>query len=359
LVEAIDRMAQRIADARAELLRGKHVLENMVENVTAGIVSLDRERRVVLHNRVAAELLGVEVGESLPATLARQSALAPVAAWLSHVGRLAERTTVRLSGTGGEREWALVWVPLPRPGDPEALLVVEDATEILRGQRLEAWAEMARMIAHEIKNPLTPIRLSAEHMREVRASAPERFDEVFERCTTNILQQVEDLRQIASEFSTYSRIPKLDPREGDLVAAVGRVVQGYQASPPPGVEIRYETELTGLRARFDDRLLSRAVRNLLENAVRASGGAGEVVVSLGAGGGAARIAVADRGPGVPADLLPRIFDPYFSTHDSGTGLGLPIARRIVEEHGGTITARNREPSAAGGGLEVTITMPTS
>ena len=115
---------------------------------------------------------------------------------------------------------------------------------------------------------------------------------------------------------------------------------------------------TPIPARFDERLLTRAVRNLLENAVRASGVEGEVSLTIEQGRGEARIAVSDRGPGVPVELLPRIFDPYFSTHDTGTGLGLPIARRIVEEHGGTITARNRDPGRSGGGLEVTITIPT-
>jgi signal transduction histidine kinase len=114
--------------------------------------------------------------------------------------------------------------------------------------------------------------------------------------------------------------------------------------------LRFDTPSAGVPARFDARLLRRAVRNLLENAVRASAGRGEVAVRVVAEGGDVVIAVADRGPGVPAELLPRIFDPYFSTHDTGTGLGLPITRRIVEEHGGTIQAHNRE----GGGLEVVI-----
>ncbi|MEO8503681.1 MAG: ATP-binding protein [Acidobacteriota bacterium] len=361
LVEAVDRMARRIAEAREDLVRGKHVLENMVENVTAGVVSLDREQRAILHNRVAAELLGVSAGEALATSLAKRPGLAPVAEWLRGISRGSvkpggtepQRTAMKLRTPEGEREWTLVWVQVPGAGEPSALFVVEDATEILRGQRLEAWAEMARMIAHEIKNPLTPIRLSAEHMREVYASAPERFAEVFERCTTNILGQVEDLRQIASEFSTYSRIPKLALADGDLVPAVRRIVEGYQAAPPPGVEIELQESTPHLLSRFDERMLGRAVRNLLENAVRASAGQGTVRITVERVGDQARVVVADRGPGVPAELLPRIFDPYFSTHDTGTGLGLPIARRIVEEHGGGVAAYN----GPGGGLEVVITIP--
>jgi nitrogen-specific signal transduction histidine kinase len=388
LVEAVDEMARRIAEGREKLLREKQVVERVVENVTSGVVSLDRDRRVLLYNRAAAELLGVAAGDRLEEVVGRTERLAPVAAFLraSTAGERAARETVRLAGPDGdvgssaepggdqsEREWTLLWVPLPGEGEPSALLVVEDATEVLRGQRLLAWAEMARIIAHEIKNPLTPIRLSAEHMREVYANDPEHFGRVFERCTVNILAQVEELRSIASEFSAYSAIPRIEPRPGDLTAAITELVEGYRAAPPEGVSVELETD-GPLPARFDAKLLGRAVRNLLENALRASAGGGTVLVRLerlerlertetgqipiaGRTGPTrmARIAVLDRGPGVKPELLPRIFDPYFSTHDTGTGLGLPIARRIAEEHGGGITARNRPE----GGLEVAITVPLS
>ena len=360
LVQAVDDMARRIAEARERLVREKQVVERMVENITSGVVSLDRERRVLMHNRVAAELLGVSVGQSLDRVIedeARLAPLAPISAFLrAAVQRPGEmhRETVRLSDPGGEeeREWSLVWVPVPGTGEPSALLVVEDATEVLRGQRLLAWAEMARIIAHEIKNPLTPIRLSTEHLREVYQRAPEQLDRVFERCTVNILTQVEELRTIASEFSTYSAILHIDPKPGDLTSAIAELVEGYQAAPPEGVSVELETN-GPIPARFDAKLLGRAVRNLLENALRASAGGGRVTVRVERQDGHARIAVLDEGPGVRPENLPRIFDPYFSTHDTGTGLGLPIARRVAEEHGGSITARNRSAR----GLEVVITLP--
>ena len=362
LVQAVDDMALRIAEARERLVREKQVVERMVENITSGVVSLDRERRVLMHNRVAAELLGVSVGQGLDRGVEEEARLAPVAGFLRDaVQRPGEmhRQTVRLSqgsepAGGGEREWSLVWVPVPGAGEPSALLVVEDATEVLRGQRLLAWAEMARIIAHEIKNPLTPIRLSTEHLREVYQRAPEQLDRVFERCTVNILTQVEELRSIASEFSTYSTILNIDPKPGDLTAAIAELVEGYLAAPPEGVKVELETN-GPIPARFDAKLLGRAVRNLLENAMRASAGGGRVTVKVERQDGLARISVLDEGPGVRPENLPRIFDPYFSTHDTGTGLGLPIARRVAEEHGGSITARNR----AERGLEVVITLPVS
>ncbi len=353
LAEAIDRMAGRIAEGRERLLGEKLLVERIVENVTAGIVCLDRDGRVLLANRAARGLLAAAPGERLAERVADSPRLAPVAEFLAGRDTRGARAEVRLPGPEGEREWTLVWAPLEGPGEPEALLVIEDVTEIARGQRLEAWASMARIIAHEIKNPLTPIRLSAEHLREAWARDREHFAAVFDRCTDNILRQVEELRGIASEFSTYSHVPRLERSPGDLAAAVRDVVEAYRAAPPPGVDVRLAGADGALPARFDAKLLPRALRNLLENAVRASAGRGEVDVRVESDGVSARIAVADRGAGVPAAQLERIFEPYFSMHAGGTGLGLPIARRIAEEHGGTLTARNR-PS---GGLEAVITIP--
>ena len=355
LVEAIDRMAGRIADGRRQILREKHVVEMVVDNITAGVVSLDSERRVLTANRVAVELLACEVGHSIEQTLASVPRLEPISTWLNRTrGRLSQETVHLEDRESDERqEWSLVWAPLPGPGEPSALLVVEDVTEVLRGQRLQAWAEMARMIAHEIKNPLTPIRLSAEHLREVYANDPEGLEGVFESCTTNILKQVGELQEIASEFSTYSKIPKMNAKRTDVLEVVREVVDAYRTAPPRGVEISLATTPASVKADLDSRLVSRALRNLIENALNATPSGGRVEVRVEVENGQARISVADDGPGVDPDQLSRIFEPYFSTHDSGTGLGLPIACRIAEEHKGGVTAHNRQQ----GGLEVTITLP--
>jgi two-component system, NtrC family, nitrogen regulation sensor histidine kinase NtrY len=169
----------------------------------------------------------------------------------------------------------------------------------------------------------------------------------------NILQQVEELREIASEFSTYSQIPRIDRQDGDLAATVAEVVAAYGAAPPAGMTFEFSADPESIPLRFDARLLSRAVRNLIENAVRAAAERGRIEVRVESRDGRATISVADQGPGVPPELLARILEPYFSTHASGTGLGLPIAARIAEEHGGNLSARNR-PS---GGFEVIVTIP--
>ncbi|MDX1632359.1 MAG: ATP-binding protein, partial [Thermoanaerobaculia bacterium] len=357
LVDAIDEMAGRISDARERLLREKEVVDRIVQHIATGVVSLDEEGRVLMINRLAREVLPVDLGQPLLAATRKTEGLDALTDFLqSSGGRLAE-ATVELGVDGGERDFRLVSVPVPGEGEPSSLLVLEDVTEVLRAQRLEAWAEMARVIAHEVKNPLTPIRLSAEHMREVYERDPASFETVFERCTDNILRQVEELRQIAGEFSTYSSIPVLSRERTNLVEVLERLAEGYRSAVTAGVEILFRPRVSRLEAEVDERLLRRAVRNLVENAVRACSnqGGGTVEIELAKGGEHAVIRVRDDGPGLEAELLPRIFDPNFSTEDLGTGLGLPIAQRVVEEHGGKLTARNRDRE----GLEMTIEIPLS
>lgn len=352
LGDAIDDMAHRIAEGRKKLVLEKQVVERIVANITSGVVSLDHEQRVMLHNRVAAELLGTEVGLRLDETMAGSERLREVSEFLRRAGDEPRQQTLKLGRVDGEsREWTLIWVPLPGSEDPAALLVVDDVTEVVRGQRLEAWAEMARIIAHEIKNPLTPIQLSAEHMRQVFATDRENFEPVLERCTDNIVDQVEELRDIASDFSIYSRIPEARLVPGDLVIAMEELAGAYRDAGGRGVDLVCDVE--ELPGTFDKKLLGRAMRNVLENALRASAGEGPVEMSLERNDDSALIRVADSGPGVDPAILRRIFEPYFSTYESGTGLGLAITRRIVDEHGGRIEARNRP----GGGLEVLTSLP--
>ncbi|HVS65783.1 MAG TPA: ATP-binding protein [Thermoanaerobaculia bacterium] len=353
LTEAIDDMAARVAEARERLLREKQVVDGVVANITSAVVSIGGDDRVQMCNRTATELLGVTPGEPLEA-VAERAGDTPLAELLRERPRELTRRTARIHRDGDEEEWTIVWAPVAGPGDPAALLVVEDVTEVLRGQRLEAWAEMARMIAHEVKNPLTPIRLSAEHLQRVHAESPERLDEVFDRCIGNILTQVSVLRDIAAEFSVYSRIPSADLTPHDLVPVVEEVVDAYAVSPPRGISVSLSAPESA-PVRFDARLIARAVRNLVQNAVQASGDRGSVEVSVQQRDGWVSVQVDDRGPGVPPELLPRIFEPNFSTTSGGTGLGLPITQRIVEEHGGRIEVANREE----GGLSATITLPSA
>src|SRR5262249_51435462 len=196
--------------------------------------------------------------------------------------------------------------------------------------RLAAWAEMARIIAHEIKNPLTPIRLSVEHLREVwRRRSPD-FDRVLEDCVRNVLRQTDELRRSAAEFSDYARLPEPQRRPID----VGRLVRDSVAAYAGAPGIRWTVDSApGLLADGDPRLLSRVLANLVGNSVEAlgGGGGGEIRAIAQRRGDRILVTVEDDGPGGPPEILPRLFDPYFSAQSGGTGLGLPIPKEIGGE----------------------------
>ena len=233
------------------------------------------------------------------------------------------------------------------------MLIAEDVTEILRSNRLEAWAEMARQIAHEIKNPLTPIQLTAEHLRALADDGDPNLPNVVRTGVENILRQVTTLKETSREFSDYASAREALRRPIDLQQLLLEIVNDYQNSSERGVEVQAEiSNATPTRFLADRRLLRGAITNLLENALQATPAGGEVVLRSGMRNGRVFISVKDTGPGVPDDLLPRIFDPYFSTKSSGTGLGLAIARKTIEDHGGVIRGSNSST-----GFTITIELP--
>ncbi len=209
--------------------------------------------------------------------------------------------------------------------------------DLERSNRLAAWAEMARQVAHEVKNPLTPIQLSAEHLRRVWRDPGADFGAALETCTATILRQVRTLRDMVTEFSAFARPPAGEPVEVELGALLNTMLESY-AALPVGVELRREFEPEGARVYGDRRLLERACVNLLENALQAVDGHGRVVLRLRAEveHGRALVEVEDSGPGVAPELGERIFEPFFSTKTGGSGLGLALVRKIAEEHGGGV-----------------------
>jgi nitrogen fixation/metabolism regulation signal transduction histidine kinase len=224
-----------------------------------------------------------------------------------------------------------------------------------RTHRLEAWADMARQVAHEIKNPLTPVQLSAEHLRRVNADRGRPLSPVLEECVDSILGQVRLLRQIAAEFSSFAASPTPRPVATDAAALVSEVVEPYRAGLPAGVQLSVEVP-PGLPELFVDRtLIGRALTNMIENALHAMprGGALGIIGRIGGDGGGLDLEIRDTGVGMDRQALERIFEPYFSTKAVGTGLGLTIAKRNIELHGGTITVES-EP---GRGTVVRVRLP--
>lgn len=227
-------------------------------------------------------------------------------------------------------------------------------TDLERSNRLAAWAEMARQVAHEVKNPLTPIQLSTEHLQRVwRDGAPD-FGATLATCTDTILRQVRTLRGIVTEFSAFARPPAPEPESVDPGRLVEEAVRPYRGALPPGVRLDLEVEAGLPKLRLDRRLVVRAVLNLVENALHAVGDEGLITVRVrGTGKEAVAILVEDDGPGLSPEALARAFEPFFSTKSDGSGLGLALVRRVAEDHGGSITLAG----PAGGPTVATLLFP--
>lgn len=226
-------------------------------------------------------------------------------------------------------------------------------TQLERTHRLEAWAEMARQVAHEIKNPLTPIQLSAEHLRRVHTDRGEPMGAVLDSCVTSILGQVRLLRQISSEFSNFASSPVARPDAVDLPALVAEVVDPYRVGLEGRVTLVNEVAPPLPPVSVDRTLIGRALVNIIENALHAMPARGTISLSAREEPGSIVLRVRDTGVGMDEEALARVFEPYFSTKATGTGLGLPIARRNVELSGGRIAVE----SAPGQGTVVILTLP--
>ncbi len=225
--------------------------------------------------------------------------------------------------------------------------------ELERTHRLEAWAEMARQVAHEIKNPLTPIQLNAEHLRRVHADRGKPLSPVLEECIETILQQVKLLRTIASEFSSFASSPTAKPSAVDIAALLHEIVDPYRVGLRDRIAFEVDVPPDLPQVHVDRTLIARALTNIVENALHAMPGSGSLSVVARADAGSVRIRVADTGVGMDAEALARAFEPYFSTKSTGTGLGLPIAKRNVELSGGTITVESERDR----GTKVEMTLP--
>ncbi len=340
LVTTFRDMAQSIRRQQSDLRHERDRLQILLENINAAVVVLDGTATVSATNLAARKLFGDAV--QFPAEIREFLA--------EHLRNGAESKELDFSVGNVERTYRVSLVPLP--DSVEEMLIAEDVTEILRSNRLEAWGEMARQVAHEIKNPLTPIQLTAEHLRAVADRGDENLAAVVESAVENILRQVVTLRETSKEFSDYASLRQVHKKPLNLRLLLQEVAASYTNSAEQGIDFRADIDPT-TPASFpgDARLLRGAVANLIENALQAAPG-GRVRLGSACVDSRVVVSVEDSGPGVPAELIPKIFDPYFSTKSSGTGLGLAIARKAVEEHGGTVRAENLHP-----GFRISIELP--
>jgi nitrogen fixation/metabolism regulation signal transduction histidine kinase len=379
LVHSFNDMTKRLRRAREDQQRAQQAAETeranlaiILARLSTGVVSLEPDLRVRTANPAATTILGDEleacVGRSLAGLGEADSVLRQFAeACRSRLaaGDLEWREQFTFQSGATRRILMCACTPLPGEGEGEVpggfVLVFDDITVMLQAQREAAWGEVARRLAHEIKNPLTPIRLSAERMRhKLLPSMNEKDAQLLDRGTETIVQQVEAMKEMVNAFSEYARAPRFEMADVNLNQLVHEVTDLYRAQlTGRGVtlEVHLEPAVTSLVA--DRGRLRQLLHNLITNAVEVLEGQPDGAITVATrlavrnGEEVAEILVEDNGPGFQRELIGQVFDPYVTTKPRGTGLGLAIVRKIVEEHGGRVEADNR----AAGGARVRVELP--
>lgn len=373
VIHSFNRMTRQLADARetadrhqARVAEAKAYLEQVLTHLASGVITLDEALRVRTLNPRALEILGLEhvdardqvldriegapEGVTTLARVVREQTLAQDAAahpadWEQQVDYL---------GPAGIQTLLLRGTRLPAT-EASIMLVFDDITHLIHAERNAAWGEVARRLAHEIRNPLTPIQLSAERMHRKLASHLTREDaEFLDRATQTIVNQVTAMKAMVEAFANYAKLPRARLASIDLNALVREVVTLYEQQVE-GLEVRFAEPLPRVLA--DAALLRQIIHNLLLNAQDALAGreAPCVRIETRLREGRVALVVSDNGPGFPEHLMPRLFEPYATTKAKGTGLGLAVVKKIVEEHHGDIEVTNME----GGGARVLVWLPVA
>ena len=365
LSETFNMMTDQVRLHRDQLVQTNEQLDNrrrfteaMLSGVTAGVIGIDAEHRISLVNRSAlgllerteAQLLGHELIEVLPEMGAIYEAA------LSRPQGIAEGH-VDMQVAGQDLSF-IVRLTTERTDDAEHgyVLTFDDITQLVSAQRNSAWSDIARRIAHEIKNPLTPIQLSAERLKRKYLKQITTDKDVFEQCTDTIIRQVGDLGRIVDEFSSFARMPKAVPEPNALTSVVqeATVLQRVSAGD---ISIKVKEDVLGLVFPFDRRLITQAITNLVKNAreaveARETGAdKGTILIETGIDRNHPYIRVTDNGVGLPHENRNRLAEPYMTTREKGTGLGLAIVKRIMEEHEGRLKL---EDAPSGTGASVTL-----
>jgi two-component system nitrogen regulation sensor histidine kinase NtrY len=357
LGETFNRMTQELRTQRDDIVRARDVIdqrrrftEAVLAGASAGVIGIDSQGGVRILNRSAEKLIGCTEAEALGRPL---DEVFPELAGTMLAAKAGARTQdhVTISRAGRERNLS-VRVTGEQSGESDHGYVVtlDDITELVAAQRTSAWADIARRIAHEIKNPLTPIQLSAERLRRKYGKVIVEDREIFEQCTDTIVRQVDDIRRMVDEFSKFARMPKPVIVGEDAADTVRQAVFLMRVGNAD-IDIEDEIAEAPMPAQFDRRLISQALTNIVKNATEAIAAVpptesgdkpfkGSIRVYAARVGDNIVIDVVDNGIGLPAANRNRLMEPYVTTREKGTGLGLAIVGRILEEHGGTLELRD-------------------
>jgi two-component system nitrogen regulation sensor histidine kinase NtrY len=377
LGDTFNNMLLELKSQRNELLSAKDLIderrrfsEAVLEGVTAGVIGVDAEGIVTIVNRSAETMLGIPAETAIGQNL---SVLLPLVGRAFEIGRMSDKSAYReqvtFSRLGAERTYNIQVTMEEEDNDTAAksyVVTVDDITDLVQAQRTSAWADVARRIAHEIKNPLTPIQLSAERIKRRYGKVITEDREVFDQCTDTIIRQVGDIGRMVDEFSSFARMPKPEMKELDLREALREASFLVEVSRP---DITFERSFGDkpLKGTFDSRLLAQAFGNVIKNASeamegveRSDGTANAIRIRAERQGVSIRIDVVDNGKGLPREHRQRLLEPYMTTRDKGTGLGLAIVKKIVEDHGGHLELHDAPAEFYGGrGAMISMILPAS
>ncbi len=376
LGESFNKMTQELRRQNAGLTAASDLIdarrrftEAVLSGVSPGVIGLDAAGFVTIANPAAERMLDLGsdrlVGRSLAEAVPE---LAPVLAE-GGARQRAVQQQIQLVRTRGERkEERTVTVRVTgeqAPGGARgAVVTLDDITDLVQAQRTSAWGDVARRIAHEIKNPLTPIQLSAERIRRKYGKVIVTDREVFDQCTATIVRQVDEIKRMVDEFSAFARMPKPAIAPNDLTEIAKQNLFMIRVAHPD-IDFAFSAEggaghSEKIVAAFDIRLLSQVITNILKNAVEAVAevpadvlGKGRIALDLAVEDGFAVITVTDNGKGFPAEGRQRLLEPYMTTREGGTGLGLAIVSKVLEEHGGGISL-NDNPAGRGGQVRMRV-----
>ncbi len=362
LGETFNRMTQELRTQRDDIVHARDLIDSrrrfteaVLSGASAGVIGVDGEGCISILNRSAEKLIGHSEAETLGRPVAEiVPELAGIMATAQTGAQRLVQDQMTINRDGRERNLS---VRVTSEQSPEAdhgyVITLDDITELVLAQRTSAWADVARRIAHEIKNPLTPIQLSAERLRRKYGSVITEDRAVFEQCTETIVRQVEDIKRMVDEFSRFARMPKPVIAADDVADTVRQAV--FLMKVGHG-DIDFDVDIAEdpMLARFDRRLISQGLTNIIKNATEAIAavpptelGRGRIRIGVVREGNDIVIDVVDNGIGLPKEGRNRLLEPYVTTREKGTGLGLAIVGRILEEHGGTIELRDASDKLPG------------
>jgi two-component system nitrogen regulation sensor histidine kinase NtrY len=352
---ALNVSSHELLRSNQEIERRQQYMEIVLRNVAAGVISVDNEGILRTINTSAERLLGLNaakvIGKNYRDVISDKNlefALESIRELVqSKHGTLSKQVFLDIRGS---RIALHLHLTLMRAGNGEILgmvTVLDDLTQMMRAQRMAAWREVARRIAHEIKNPLTPIKLSAQRLRKRYLDRFGDDERVFDECTEMIIKSVDDLKNLVNEFSNFARMPAIQPEPHDINGLIRESLTLYQEGHR-GVRFNVTLDAGMPHLMIDRDQIKRVLINILENAVAAMAEQGTITLTTVFDNvlKMAVISIADDGPGISPEDKPRLFEPYFSTRKSGTGLGLAIVSSIVTDHGGFVRIRDNIPHGA-------------